>query len=58
MRRTELVKDELELREFWKEREGLRNILDKNPCEAPWSSSSDLANIDSRLRFILHLKAP
>ena len=29
--RTELVKEELELREVWKEREGLRNILEKNP---------------------------
>ena len=29
--RTELEKEELELREVWKEREGLRNILEKNP---------------------------
>ena len=29
--RTELENDELELREVWKEREGLRNILEKNP---------------------------
>ena len=38
--RTELENDELELREVWKEREGLRNIREKKLCGA--ASSSDL----------------
>ena len=38
--RTELEKEELELREVWKESEGLWNIREKKPCGA--ASSSDL----------------
>ena len=38
--RTELENDELELREVWKEREGLWNIREKKLCGA--ASSSDL----------------
>ena len=38
--RTELENDELELREDWKEIEGLRNIREKKLCGA--ASSSDL----------------